>query len=130
MTTEPKDLTERMDTRADRLLSTAGSFEEELAAFEAVGRWIEIKQGLRGGDQKPKRRGFQDDTREQQRARVNRRWHRARDPASLDGNGGPELEALKARIPRLPDSAGTANHPTETERCADDRVSGRNAGSV
>ena len=96
--------------------------EDKLMAFKAVGQWVAIKhtikagdkggdelvkyrKGLRGGhaDKPPKRRGFQDDTPEQQRARIMRRWHPGADSRSIDGDGGPELEALRARLPKSSD---------------------------
>ncbi|SRR5712692_7564335 len=92
------------------------------AVFTAVGRWVAIKHAIRAGDEggddlakyskrlrgghadkPPKRRGFQDDTPEQQRARIMRRWHPGSDSSSIDGDGGPELEALKARLPKSSD---------------------------
>jgi hypothetical protein len=123
MVTEPKeDLTDRMDELARRLLTAvqgAARLEEKLAVLQTVGQWIAIKHEIRGrddggddlaeyrkrlrgarADKAPKRRGFQDDTPEQQRARIMRRWHPGSDSNSTDGDGGPELEALKARLPR------------------------------
>ena len=91
-------LVHRMDELAHRLLTAVegtAELEDRLGAFIAVGQWVEIRHAI-----KPRRRGFQDDTRAQQRARVMRRWHPGRDPGSTDGGGGLTLEALKAQIPR------------------------------
>jgi len=93
-------LVDRMNELADRLLTAVERTTEladKLTVFEAVGRWVAIKHAI-----KRKRRGFQDDTRAEQRARVMRRWHPDWDPDSTDGDGGPTLEALKARLPRGP----------------------------
>ncbi len=114
----------RMDELASELLATAAStpgLEDKLAVVKAVGQWVAIKHAIRAGDTgergdlaenrgklrgsgsgKPKRRGFQDDTPEQQRARILRRWHPGK-PASIDGDGAPQLEALKARLPKSSD---------------------------
>jgi hypothetical protein len=111
-----------MDEFAGDLLTIAASalgLEDKLAVFKAIGQWVAIKHAIRAGDEggdelaehrkrprgaradkAPKRRGFQDDSPEQQRARIMRRWHPGSDPSSIDGDGGPELEALKARLPR------------------------------
>jgi hypothetical protein len=96
-------LVDRVDKLAGLILAAVeGTAElaDKLAAFEAVGRWVAIKHSI--NRERPKRRGFQDDTRAQQRARVMRRWHPDWDPDSTDGDGGPTLEALKARLPRGP----------------------------
>jgi hypothetical protein len=122
MLTKSKDaLTDRMDEFGARLLTAAEDapdLEDKLAVFKAVGRWVAIKHAIKAGDEKggglagyrktlrggadkpPKRRGFQDHTPEQQRARVMRRWHPGSDSNSSEGDGGPELEAFKARLPK------------------------------
>jgi hypothetical protein len=115
----------RMDELASELLATAAStpgLEDKLAVVKAVGQWVAIKHAIRAGDgegsgsaeyrerlrgdhadKSPKRRGFQDDTPDQQRARIMRRWHPGADSSSIDGDGGPELEALRARLPKSSD---------------------------
>ena len=97
-------LVDRMNEMADRLVTAVERTTEladKLAVFEAIGRWVAIKHAI-----KRKRRGFQDDTRAQQRARIMRRWHRRCEPGSTDGDSGLTLEALKARLPRNPDGEG------------------------
>jgi len=101
-------LADCMDKFAGGLLSEvqAGTkLEEKLAVLKAVGHWLAIKHAImRGGhaDKPPKRRGFQDDPPEAQRARALKRWDRDHGPSIEGDDSGPELQALRARLPHSP----------------------------
>jgi hypothetical protein len=115
------DLIGAMDAFAEGLLDQAErseSLAEKIVAFEKIGRWIAIKhrvsdgedhegallEGLKCKVKAPPSRGrtgsverFNDPA--AARAASLKRW-RGDCLAGADGNGGPALDALRAKIPR------------------------------
>jgi hypothetical protein len=109
--TTRKGLTAALDAFAIELLDqakTAESLADKIAAFEKIGRWIVIKNRLKDKDDetgsslaalKAKLRGRPIHlTQEHQGMAALRRWGKS-DVLSDGDNGGPALEALKAKLP-------------------------------
>ena len=114
--TKGVDLIGVMDNFAGELLEQAKATEglaDKIAAFEKIGRWIAIKNRLEDKDDesgalltnlKARLRGRPIHlTPEHQRMAALRRWGKS-DATSEGDNGGPALEALKAKLPTAPRS--------------------------
>jgi hypothetical protein len=105
------ELVTSMDAFAEGLLEQAEAAEglaDKIAAFEKIGKWIAIKKRLEDkedetgaslGALKAKLRGRPIHlTSEHQRMAALRRWGKS-DTLSGGDNGGPALDALKAKLP-------------------------------
>jgi hypothetical protein len=103
-----------MDHFAIALLERAKSSDglaDKIAAFSQIAKWVGIRYRLEDQDEQTgttlddlrarmrgERSGRAHLTSEFGRAAALRRWGKP-DASSTDGNGGPELEALRAKVP-------------------------------
>jgi hypothetical protein len=117
------DLIAAMDGFADAVLEQAkasGSLVDKLAAFGMLIKWVAVRHGRLGDDEEREGAGLAalkarvrsspvHLNTAHQRAAALARWGKKSDPSLTSGNGGPELEALRAKIPRRRDGTPRAD---------------------